>query len=421
VPGVGPFLKRTIHRLQEAVKTLLLPGAFFEGLGLRYIGPLDGHDLPRLCRTLERLRDLHQPLLVHVITEKGRGYEPAASAPAQFHGTNEFDLVTGKPNGHEPHGSTFSSTLGRLACEGAERDPRFIAIVAGMCQGTGLESFRQRFPGRIHDAGIAEEHAVVFAAGLAAAGAHPMVAIYASFMQRAMDYVYHDVCLQNLPVVFCLDRAGVVPDGPTHHGIYDLAFWRTLPNLSVLQPADDADFSQLFHAAREQRTPVILRYPRASSEALPTTERQPLLEWGRAEVLRQGKDVAIWGVGREAATALAVAQELAMQGIEATVVNPRFVLPFDRALVQQQIDCGMPIAVIEDHCLASGFGAMLREEFADAPAGGRILTLGWPRGVVTWGTLGGLRTRYGMDTGELTKRITAHCRSFPPSTSSRET
>lgn len=413
VPGIGPGLKKLIHRLQEAVKSLILPGAFFEGLGLRYIGPLDGHDLPRLCRTFERLRDLRQPLLVHVITEKGRGYEPATTAPDRFHGIGEFDLATGEPNG-DIHGATFSSELGKLACEGAERDPQFIAVVAGMCQATGLKSFRQRFPQRVHDAGIAEEHAVIFAAGLAASGAHPMVAIYASFMQRAMDYVYHDVCLQSLPVVFCLDRAGVVPDGPTHHGIYDLAFWRTLPNLAVLQPADGGDFALLFHAARERLAPVILRYPRASSDALLGTPRQPLT-WGKAEVLREGKDLAIWGVGREAATALAVADELARQGIDATVVNPRFVLPFDRELVQSQLDRGMPLAIIEDHCAASGFGAMLREEFADRPAGGRILALGWPREVIPWGTVPALRARYALDTVGLTKRCVVHFHSFPQS------
>ncbi len=413
VPAIGPGLKRILHRLQEAVKTLILPGAFFEGLGLRYIGPLNGHDLPRLCRTFERLRELRQPLLVHVLTEKGRGYAPAVSAPEVFHGTSEFDLATGTPNGHKSGAPTFSSELGRLACEGGERDPKFIAIVAGMCQGTGLECFRKRFPERVHDVGIAEEHAVVFAAGLAAAGAHPMVAIYASFMQRAMDYVYHDVCLQNLPVLFCLDRAGAVPDGPTHHGILDLAFWRTLPNLAVLQPADSTDFAAMFHAGRERLAPVILRYPRSVSTPLAVPERQPLA-WGKAEVLREGSDVAIWGVGREAETALAIAEELARQGIEATVVNARFVLPFDRDLVQAQLDRQLPIAVIEDHCATTGFGAMLREEFAGHPAGGRILALGWPQEIVTWGTLAGLRDRYGLSLPALVRRVAEHAQSFVP-------
>lgn len=409
VPGIGPGMKKLIQRLQEAVKSVVLPGGIFEELGLRYIGPLDGHDLPRLCRTFERLRDLRQPLLIHVLTEKGRGYEPAVAAPDVFHGTGEFDLATGTPNGDGKTATTFSADLGKLACEGAERDPRFLAVVAGMCQGTGLKAFRQRFPQRVHDAGIAEEHAVVFAAGLAASGAHPMVAIYASFMQRAMDYVYHDVCLQNLPVVFCLDRAGIVPDGPTHHGIYDLAFWRTLPNLTVLQPADNVDFAAMFHAARERLAPAMLRYPRAVSSPLDAPVRQPLA-WGKAEVLREGKNLAIWGVGREAATALAVADELARRGIEAAVVNARFVLPFDRELLLSQIEAGLPIAVVEDHCAASGFGAMLREEFADHAGGGRILVLGWPRSIVSWGTVPGLRTRHGLDLAGLLPRMVEHVR-----------
>jgi 1-deoxy-D-xylulose-5-phosphate synthase len=405
IPAVGPWLKRALHRLQEGLKALLLPGSFFEGLGLRYIGPLNGHDLPRLCRTFEHLRKLRQPLLVHVLTEKGRGYEPASKAPEVFHGTGEFDVATGAQNGKK-NAPTFSSELGRLAVQGAERDPKLIAIVAGMCKGTGLETLRDRFPKRIRDVGIAEEHAVVFAAGLAASGAHPMVAIYASFMQRAMDYVYHDVCMQNLPVVFCLDRAGAVPDGPTHHGIYDLAFWRTLPNLTVLQPADSTDFEAMFHAARERLAPVIIRYPRSVATPLPVAERQPLA-WGKAEVLRQGADVAIWGLGREADTALAVAAELAQHGVEATVVNPRFAFPFDRDLAEQQLAAGMALVCLEDHCVAGGFGSTVRDELAGQPGSERVLALGWPQEIVTWGTIPGLRQRYGLDVPSLVARILA--------------
>jgi 1-deoxy-D-xylulose-5-phosphate synthase len=324
-----------------------------------------------------------------------------------FHGTSEFDLATGAQNGKKS-APTFSSEFGRLAVQAAEADPKLVAIVAGMCKGTGLETFRERFPDRVRDVGIAEEHAVVFAAGLAASGAHPVVAIYASFMQRAMDYVYHDVCLQNLPVVFCLDRAGAVPDGPTHHGIYDMAFWRTLPNIAVLQPADTVDFESMFPAACERQAPVIIRYPRSVSSPLPVAERQPLV-WGKAEVLRQGGDVAIWGVGREVETALAMAEELAARGVEATVVNARFVMPFDRDLMARQLADGLSIVCLEDHCVDGGFGAIAREEFADGATSG-ILSLGWPREIVTWGTVAGLRARYGLDAPALVERVLAHVR-----------
>ena len=403
IPGIGRWLKRLLQRLQEALKVLLLPGSFFEGLGLRYIGPLNGHDLPRLCRTFDRLRRLRQPLLVHVLTEKGHGYQPASSAPETFHGTGEFDVATGAPNG-PPSAPTFSDELGRLAAAAAERDPKVVAITAGMCQGTGLEAFRNAFPERLHDVGIAEEHAAVFAAGLAAAGMRPVVAVYASFMQRAMDYVYHDVCLQGLPVVFCLDRAGIVPDGPTHHGVYDLAFWRTLPNLAVLQPADAVDFAAMFGAALERQAPAILRYPRSPATPLAVAERTPL-SWGKAEILREGRDLAIWGVGREAQTALAVAAALSGQGIEATVVNARFVVPYDRELLAAQLGKGMPVAVLEDHCASSGLGAAMRQDFAGTPSCARLLVLGWPQEILAWGTVPGLRARYGMDVPSLTARL----------------
>ena len=225
--------------------------------------------------------------------------------------------------------------------------------------------------------------------------------------------MYHDICLQNLPVVFCLDRAGIVPDGPTHHGVYDLAFWRTLPNLAVLQPADAVDFEAMLAAARARQAPVIIRYPRSVATALPVADRQPLA-WGKAEVVREGADLAIWGVGREAATALSVATELAEKGIQATVVNARFAMPYDRDLLAAQLDRGLPVAVIEDHCATSGLGAMMREDLATRPGSERLLALGWPQEILTWGTVAGLRARYQMDVPALTARLAAHCQSIAP-------
>lgn len=403
IPRIGPGLRQHIRRLETATKSVLVPGGLFEELGLRYIGPLDGHDLPQLLQTLESARALRQPLVVHVLTEKGHGYAPAAEAPEDFHGLSpDTPAAAGTAACDQAAAAavtSFSQVLGESLCELMATSPEVISITAGMGRATGLDPVRNTHADRFFDVGIAEEHAVVFAAGLAAAGLRPTVAIYATFMQRAMDYVFHDVCLQNLPVVFCLDRAGVVADGPTHHGILDLAFWRALPNLSVLQPADDRELREMLSLALKQDGPVILRYPKGAAAALPATARAAL-EWGRAEVLCRGPDLAIWALGREAVTALELAERLRPHGIAATVVNTRFFMPLDTGLLYEQLGAGIPILTLEDHCVDGGLGTAVREAAAEH-GGGRVRCRGWPREAVPWGSEQGLRRRYGLTAAAL--------------------
>ncbi|NLF16189.1 MAG: 1-deoxy-D-xylulose-5-phosphate synthase [Lentisphaerae bacterium] len=413
IPRVGGRLGRLARRVEEAAKSVIVPGAVFEELGLRYIGPLDGHDLNSLCATFAAVRRMAEPVVVHVLTEKGRGYDHAERSPEAFHGVGRFEIASGKSAeaaAPAAAGPTFSAALGDWLYAAARRDGRVMAITAGMCHGTGLARCREHLPRQFFDVGIAEEHAVIFSAGMATRGLRPVVVIYASFMQRAVDYVLHDVCLQRLPVIFCLDRAGVVPDGPTHHGIHDLAFWQSLPHLAVLQPADAAELHAMLDLCLERGEPVVVRYPRQVAAALlPEGAPRAPVAWGRAEVLRPGADVALWGLGREAATALAVAEALQAHGLDAAVVNPRFVNPLDRELLRQQCQAGMPIVTLEDHVVEGGFGTLVRAALADCgPA--RILSLGWPREILPWGTEDGIRRQYRLDTAALVDDIRAFVR-----------
>jgi len=411
IPRVGPPLRQLIHRVEEATKSLIVPGRWFEELGLRYIGPLDGHDVLGLVRTFEAVRSLdEQPIVLHVLTRKGFGFAPAEESPEDFHSIapGAVSAAVGSAEGTPPADSartqdmTFSRAFGLAMCRRIERDERVVAITAGMCMGTGLRIIRERAPQRLYDVGIAEEHAVVFAAGLAAAGFRPVVAIYATFMQRAVDYVFHDVCLQNLPVVFCLDRAGIVDDGPTHHGIQDLGIWRSFPHLAILAPADAWELEAMLEQALERAEPVMLRYPKGKADVLaPTRERA--VEWGRAAVLRDGQDVAIWALGRETVVALDAAARLADEGIDAAVVDVRFVEPFDEALLREQAR-RMPIVTLEDHCVRGGLGAVAAEHL-DGRLRTPHLARGWPLEVLPWGAVEELRRRYRLDAESLAEDI----------------
>ena len=378
-----------IQKLEEATKSLFVPGVFFEEMGLRYVGPINGHKLPELIETFNRVKDFNRPVIVHVITEKGAGCEYAKEAPEKFHGVSSFNPHTGHSE-HASSGINFSAAFGASMIELAEKDPEVVAITAAMRSGTGFLKFSEQFPDRFFDVGIAEEHGLTFAGGLAAGGMRPVVALYATFLQRGLDCVFHDICLQNLPVIICADRAGIVEDGPTHHGIYDESFLLSMPRLSVLAPKNETELKAMLFAAYEQKTPVAIRYPRGASKIndLPV----PALEWGKAEVVRDGSDLAIWAVGREVRTALEAAGIL---GCSCRIVNTRFLKPFDKELFLSDA-AKMPIFTIEDNLEGAGLDSIADKLLINAGHHG-VHHFAWPADkIIPHGTQSCLREKFGM-------------------------
>ena len=378
-----------IQKLEEATKSLFVPGVFFEEMGLRYVGPINGHKLPELIETFNRVKDFNRPVIVHVITEKGAGCEYAKEAPEKFHGVSSFNPHTGHSE-HASSGINFSAAFGASMIELAEKDPEVVAITAAMRSGTGLLKVSEQFPDRFFDVGIAEEHGLTFAGGLAAGGMRPVVALYATFLQRGLDCVFHDICLQNLPVIICADRAGIVEDGPTHHGIYDESFLLSMPRLSVLAPKNETELKAMLFAAYEQKTPVAIRYPRGASKIndLPV----PALEWGKAEVVRDGSDLAIWAVGREVRTALEAAGIL---GCSCRIVNTRFLKPFDKELFLSDA-AKMPIFTIEDNLEGAGLDSIADKLLINAGHHG-VHHFAWPADkIIPHGTQSCLREKFGM-------------------------
>jgi 1-deoxy-D-xylulose-5-phosphate synthase len=404
--GKLPYSKNLlafIRRLEEATKGIFVPGMLFEEFGIRYIGPIDGHDLDELISTMQGVKEFNTPVIIHAITEKGRGYSPAESAPEKFHGLGSFDPLTGEKTGNNPP-TTFSQAFGNSMLELAATHPELKVISAGMTAGTGLTEFAEKYPKQFHDVGIAEEHAVVFAAGLAAAGSRPVVAIYATFIQRALDSIYHDVCLQNLPVIFCLDRAGIVEDGPTHHGLYDLPFMLTIPNLAILAPKNEVELAEMIKAAYDYNGPVAIRYPRGwSGDSSPDAEKNRL-EWGKSELVKAGNDVAIWSTGREINSALAVADILLRDfKIKAKVINTRFLAPFDQNLL---FECAekMPIATIEDGIIQGGLGTIVDQLLINVKHHGTA-HFGWEKQFISHGVTDKLREQHNFTVEKIAKAI----------------
>jgi 1-deoxy-D-xylulose-5-phosphate synthase len=404
--GKLPYSKNLlafIRRLEEATKGIFVPGMLFEEFGIRYIGPIDGHDLDELISTMQGVKEFNTPVIIHAITEKGRGYSPAESAPEKFHGLGSFDPLTGEKTGNNPP-TTFSQAFGNSMLELAATHPELKVISAGMTAGTGLTEFAEKYPKQFHDVGIAEEHAVVFAAGLAAAGSRPVVAIYATFIQRALDSIYHDVCLQNLPVIFCLDRAGIVEDGPTHHGLYDLPFMLTIPNLAILAPKNEVELAEMIKAAYDYNGPVAIRYPRGwSGDSSPDAEKS-CLEWGKSELVKAGNDVAIWSTGREINSALAVADILLRDfKIKAKVINTRFLAPFDQNLL---FECAekMPIATIEDGIIQGGLGTIVDQLLINVKHHGTA-HFGWEKQFISHGVTDKLREQHNFTVEKIAKAI----------------
>ncbi len=387
-------LRGVYHKLEQAIKSIWLQNAFFEEFGLRYIGPIDGHDFVALENAFMSARNDKRSVLIHVATQKGRGYKPAEKAPSDWHGVSPFDCESGEQTKGSAKG--YSQTCGETLTTLAQDNASIMAITAAMCSGTGLAAFAKQYPRRFFDVGICEAHAVVFASGLAATGYRPVFAVYSSFLQRAVDCVMHDVCIQNLPVLFCIDRAGVVgSDGPTHHGIYDIPMLRCLPNLVMMQPADNHELDAMIRFALTHDGPATIRYPREPGPQAGMRECATIpIELGKAQVISNppGATVWLWALGDMIPLATEVAEKLASKGIVAGIVNARFIKPLDIALLKRQAVQGAKLFItFENGAAAGGFGSSISEALAAEGISTPVKIIGWPDRFMGQGTTAQLR------------------------------
>jgi 1-deoxy-D-xylulose-5-phosphate synthase len=396
----GDRIRRATARLEEGIKVIITPGMLFEALGFRYFGPINGHNMAQLVRIFQEVKDLNGPILVHAITQKGKGYRPAELDEQRLHGVTPFDKVTGVSPKKAAGPPAYTKIFGAAVVELARRMPNLVALTAAMPDGTGLDQLQQEMPERFYDVGIAEQHGVTFAAGLATQGAIPIVAVYSSFLQRAYDQIIHDVALQHLHVVFALDRAGVVgADGPTHHGVFDLSYLRSVPGMVVMAPKDENELRDMLYTAVTYKDgPIALRYPRGNGLGVtlkPDFEAMPI---GKGETLRTGKDIAILAIGDMVAPSLQAAAALAHEGIECEVVNMRFVKPLDAALLADIIGRFRDIVTVENNSIVGGFGGAVCECVAATPRRDvRVTVHGIPDHFVDHGSPAELADELGLD------------------------
>lgn len=409
IPKVGGQVTKIALKAEETLKGLFLPGILFEELGINYVGPIDGHDIKLLLETFRNIKNSTEPTLVHVITKKGKGYEFSEKDPCIFHGVGPFEIETGS-SVSDTNALSYSEIFGRALTELAEEDKRIIAISAAMREGTGLECFEKKFPDRFYDVGIAEPHAVTFAAGLAVQGLRPVVAIYSTFLQRGYDEIIHDVCLQNLPVVFAIDRAGIVgEDGPTHQGVFDISYLRHIPNLTVMAPKDDLELKAMLELALKHNGPSAIRYPRGKVQPSGISRQQSAFDIGKAEILKEGSDAALIATGNVVHPALGAAERLEKDGIKTSVINARFIKPLDKELILKIASKTKRIITIEENMIAGGFGSAVLEYLnsADIPDL-KIKILGIPDEFVEQGSQAILRKKYGIDE----EGIYQNCKAF---------
>ncbi len=408
IPKIGGGLVNIVKKAEDSLITLFTPGMLFEGLGFHYVGPVDGHNIDDLVKVFKNVGAMDVPVLVHVTTKKGKGYAPAEREPSKFHGIGPFDVETGSTAKSTTltYTKVFSSTL----IEMAEADGKVVAITAAMPEGTGLGEFKERFPERFIDVGIAEQHAITFASGLAREGFKPVTAIYSTFLQRAYDQVFHDVCLDNVPLIMALDRAGLVgADGPTHHGLYDIAYLRHLPNMIVAAPKDGAELRSMMHSAVRYNAPVAIRYPRgATPEGTITDVRSAAIEdieLGRSEQLREGKDLTIIALGTMVGAALEAAESLNAKGIDAAVINARFVKPLDSEAILKAAKATGRIITIEEAALQGGFGSAVLELLEAEDVDCLVRRIGVPDSFIEQGTQKELYKDLGLDAEGIEKTI----------------
>ena len=391
----GKTAIKVVKRAEEAAKSMLWPSILFEEFGLEYFGPIDGHNLPLLIETFKFLKAADHPVLLHVLTQKGRGFQPALDGQKKFHGLGPYDPETGKTaaSGLPTYSEVFANTLADLAT----RDERIVAITAAMPNGTGLDLFRPHHPKRYFDVGIAEEHAVIFAAGMATRGFRPVCAIYSTFLQRAFDPIVHDVCLQKLPVVFCMDRAGLSgDDGPTHHGLFDIGYLRSIPDIVLMSPKDEDELADMMKTAIEIPGPSAIRYPRGVVVGVARKAEPQSLPIGKAELIQDGADVAILGLGPMLAQGRELAALIERYGYSAAVINPRFIKPIDKEMIERYASRVAAFVTFEDHVKMGGFGSAVVEALEEMGASVPVIRIGWPDQFIEHGKVDALRARYGL-------------------------
>ena len=404
IPVAGDSIIEQIRRTKNSIKQLVVPGMLFEDMGITYLGPIPGHDIPMLCRALREAKKVEGPVLLHVLTQKGKGYKPAEQEPARFHGTGPFDIETGKPLGTAKK-DTYTDIFSKVICDIGKRDPKVAVITAAMADGTGLSEFRRRFPRRFFDVGIAEGHAVTFAAGLAAGGIKPVFAVYSSFLQRGYDQIIHDVGLQNLPVVFAVDRAGLVgSDGETHQGIFDLSYLGGIPNMTVMSPKNRWELADMLRFAVDYDGPVALRYPRGTAYDGCEEFRAPI-QYGRSEVIYEEESIAIVSVGHMFEEALKTRRLIKETGYNCTLVNARFVKPVDEQMIEELAKNHSLIVTIEENILCGGFGERVTEYVSEHDLPVQVLNLALPDDYIEHGSVDVLRREVLLDAPSMTKRI----------------
>ena len=408
---LGKAVRKIAHRVEEGAKNLIFPNVLFEKFGMRYFGPIDGHNLPLLVKTFEHLKTLNEPVVLHIITEKGRGYQPALDNPGKFHGLGAYKVEDGSTDTVST--PTCSDIFGRTITDLAIDDPKIVAITAAMPGGTKLDTFKNDLPDRYFDVGIAEEHAALFAAGLATEGVRPFLAIYSTFMQRAYDMIIHDIALQNLPVRMCMDRGGLSgDDGPTHHGLFDIGYLRHVPGIVHMQPKDEAEFAAMLKwMAKYDDGPTAIRYPRGVISGTPVDAPVAPISLGKGELIQQGHDIALIGLGSFFDMAVETKNLLEERGHSVTLVNPRFIKPIDTALLESVArDCKV-VCTFEDHVLFNGFGAACIEHLQDAGIRTPVERIGWPDEFIEHGKPEILRNKHNLTPQAALDKIVAHLES----------
>ena len=404
IPVVGAPMIDKIKRTKNSIKQLFIPGMLFENMGITYLGPVDGHNISQLCKVFREAKKLDHAVLVHVLTKKGKGYKPAEKNPSRFHGVDPFDVTTGKSLKEKQYPS-YTEVFSRKLCQLAKERPNLVALTAAMPDGTGLSDFARHYPGRFFDVGIAEAHAVTSAAGMAAAGLKPVVAVYSSFLQRAYDQVLHDVCIQDLPVVFAVDRAGLVgSDGETHQGIFDYSFLTSIPNMSVMAPKNLWELRAMLEFSMDYNRPLAIRYPRGEAYRGLRDFREPIV-YGRGEMLYEEEGIALLAVGSMVSTAEHIRQKLKAEGRSCTLANGRFVKPFDRELVDRLAERHKVIITLEENVLQGGYGLQVTAYIHEHYPHRRVLNIGLPDAYVEHGNVSVLREGLGIDSDSIIKTM----------------